>query len=97
MRVQLCSDFRLNISLQPLVSLPANLLALVLAQGEHIHALPGTSSEAHLIEDLQASGLQLPPELLVKADELINRQTVKGARYPAGAQADIDTEDFADE
>ncbi|HAU91470.1 MAG TPA: aldo/keto reductase, partial [Alteromonas sp.] len=50
-----------------------------------------------LIEDLQASGLQLPPELLVKADELINRQTVKGARYPAGAQADIDTEDFADE
>ena len=77
---------------------PAQLaMAWVLAQGEHIHALPGTSSEAHLLEDLQASGLQLPPELLVKADELINRQTVKGARYPAGAQADIDTEDFADE
>ena len=77
---------------------PAQLaMAWVLAQGEHIHALPGTSSEAHLIEDLQASGLQLPPELLVKADELINRHTVKGARYPAGAQADIDTEDFADE
>jgi len=77
---------------------PAQLaMAWVLAQGEHIHALPGTSSEAHLMEDLQASGLQLPAELLVKADELINRHTVKGARYPAGAQADIDTEDFADE
>ena len=48
------------------------------------------------MEDLQASGLRLPVELLEQADALINRQTVKGARYPAGAQADIDTEDFAD-
>ncbi|HCB08842.1 MAG TPA: hypothetical protein DEO96_04365 [Alteromonas sp.] len=72
-------------------------MAWVLAQGEHIHALPGTSSEAHLVEDLQASGLTLPADLLAQADALINRDTVKGARYPAGAQADIDTEDFTDQ
>lgn len=77
---------------------PAQLaMAWVLGQGEHIHALPGTSSEAHLLEDIAASGLKVAPELLAQANELVNRETVQGARYGAGAQADIDTEVFADE
>lgn len=76
---------------------PAQLaLAWVLAQGEHIHVLPGTSSEVHLLENLKASGLTLDSDVLRQANDLVNRQTVKGARYGDGAQADIDTEDFTD-
>lgn len=74
---------------------PAQLaIAWVLAQGEHIHALPGTKSEAHLTEDLKASAVSLDAQVFAQADDIINRQTVQGARYGAGAQADIDTEDF---
>ena len=74
---------------------PAQLaIAWVLAQGEHIHTLPGTKSEAHLTEDLKASAVSLDAQVFAQADDIINRQTVQGARYGAGAQADIDTEDF---
>lgn len=69
-------------------------IAWVLAQGEHIHALPGTKSEAHLTEDIGASEAEIPGAALAHADDIINRQSVQGARYGTGAQADIDTEDF---
>ncbi|OFC69111.1 aldo/keto reductase [Alteromonas confluentis] len=74
---------------------PAQLaIAWVLAQGEHIHALPGTKSETHLTEDIGASDADIAESVLAHADDIINRQSVQGARYGAGAQADIDTEDF---
>lgn len=72
---------------------PAQLaLAWVLAQGEHIVAIPGTTRLDHLRENLGALTLQLPSDVLARAGELISPQTVVGQRYPAGAQAEVDTE-----
>lgn len=74
---------------------PAQLaIKWVLAQGDFIHALPGTRIEAHMMENIAASTLQVSAEVLRSAGELINQQTVKGPRYPAAAQGDIDTEEF---
>ncbi|MFO1336858.1 MAG: aldo/keto reductase [Burkholderiaceae bacterium] len=74
---------------------PARLsLAWLLAQGEHIVPIPGTTSIAHLDDDLGAAGLSLPPSLLARAGALINQHTVRGARYNAATQAEVDTEAF---
>ncbi len=75
---------------------PAQLaLAWVLRQGDHIHAIPGTTSVAHLEEDVAALDLDLPEDTLRRVDELVNQDTVSGPRYPAGTQAEIDTEEFS--
>jgi aryl-alcohol dehydrogenase-like predicted oxidoreductase len=74
---------------------PAQLsLAWLLAQGEHVVPIPGTTSIAHLDDDLGAAGLELPIEVLDRAGALINQQSVIGARYNAATQAEIDTEEF---
>jgi aryl-alcohol dehydrogenase-like predicted oxidoreductase len=69
-------------------------LAWVLAQGEHVLALPGTTSRAHLEENLGASSVELSPDLIRQLDALINQHSVVGERYNAATQADIDTENF---
>jgi aryl-alcohol dehydrogenase-like predicted oxidoreductase len=74
---------------------PAQLaLAWLLAQGEHIVPIPGTTRLAHLDDDLGAAGLRLAPDVLARAGTLINRDTVAGARYNAATQAEVDTEEF---
>ncbi len=74
---------------------PAQLaIKWVLAQGEFIHALPGTRIESHMVENIAASTIKISGDILAAADDLINYQTVKGPRYPAAAQGDIDTEEF---
>lgn len=74
---------------------PAQLaLAWLLAQGEHIVPIPGTTSIAHLDDDLGAAELTLPASVLARAGTLINRDTVLGPRYNAATQAEIDTEEF---
>lgn len=67
----------------------------LLAQDSHIHVLPGTRSFSHLQQNALSSTLTIAPEILTQAGALINQLTVKGARYNAAAQADIDTEEFA--
>jgi aryl-alcohol dehydrogenase-like predicted oxidoreductase len=75
---------------------PAQLaIAWVLSRGEHVIALPGTTSLAHLEENLGAARVDLGAGLLQRLDALINRQTVVGARYNPATQAEIDTEEFA--
>lgn len=75
---------------------PAQLsLGWVLAQGEHIVAIPGTASAAHLAENIARADWTMPPALAAELDALINRHTVAGPRYGAVMQATIDTEDFA--
>lgn len=75
---------------------PAQLaLSWVLAQGSHISVIPGTTSEAHLADNTAAAALVLPESVLRRAGELINRQTIRGERYPAATQTEIDTEEFA--
>jgi aryl-alcohol dehydrogenase-like predicted oxidoreductase len=74
---------------------PAQLaLAWVLARGEHVIAIPGTTSPAHLEEDLGAASVALVAATMARLDALINRRTVTGVRYNAATQAEIDTEEF---
>jgi aryl-alcohol dehydrogenase-like predicted oxidoreductase len=70
-------------------------IAWVLSRGEQVVALPGTTSIAHLEEDLGAADVQPDGGVLQRLDALINRHTVAGARYNAATQAEIDTEEFA--
>jgi len=74
---------------------PAQLaLAWLLAQGDHVLPIPGTTSLAHLEENLAAADLKLDPALLARAGALINQRTVTGPRYNAPTQTEIDTEEF---
>jgi aryl-alcohol dehydrogenase-like predicted oxidoreductase len=69
-------------------------LAWVLASGEHVVAIPGTTCRAHLEENLGAAKVELQPDLIAQLDALINQRSVVGARYNSAAQADVDTENF---
>jgi len=69
-------------------------LAWVLARGEHVLAIPGTTCKAHLEENLGAATLELQPDLIAQLDALINQRSVVGPRYNSAAQADVDTENF---
>jgi len=69
-------------------------LAWVLARGEHVVAIPGTTSKAHLQENLGAATIELQPDLIDRLDALINQRSVIGERYNSAAQADVDTENF---
>ena len=74
---------------------PAQLaLAWVLAQGDHLHAIPGTTSLDHLRENIAAHALSVARPVLDEVGALINQQTVSGHRYPEGMRATIDTEDY---
>jgi aryl-alcohol dehydrogenase-like predicted oxidoreductase len=74
---------------------PAQLaLAWVLRQGEHVHAIPGTTSVVHLVENVGASTVAMSDDIATELDALINPETVSGPRYPAATQAEIDTEEF---
>ncbi|WP_341645539.1 aldo/keto reductase [Thauera sp. SDU_THAU2] len=74
---------------------PAQLaLAWLLSRGEHVLPIPGTTSIAHLEENLKAADVVLAPGVLERLDALINTRSVSGPRYPAATQSEIDTEEF---
>lgn len=74
---------------------PAQLsLAWVLSRGEHVVAIPGTASVAHLEENVARWNWALPAELGVRIDALINQHTVAGPRYGPAIQASVGTEEF---
>lgn len=75
---------------------PAQLaLAWVLARGEHVLAIPGTTSLAHLRDNLGGLQVRLDAIHMARSDALINQATVHGPRYNAPTQTEIDTEEFA--
>jgi aryl-alcohol dehydrogenase-like predicted oxidoreductase len=70
---------------------PAQLaLAWLLHKAPHIVPIPGTTSVAHLEENLGAARVRLSSGLLTRLDAVINAETVHGERYSAAAQAEID-------
>jgi aryl-alcohol dehydrogenase-like predicted oxidoreductase len=69
-------------------------LAWVLAQGEHIIPIPGTTRVDHLAENAAADQVQLSPAALERLNALINPETVSGARYNQAVQQEIDTEEL---
>ena len=67
-------------------------LAWVLARGEHIVPIPGTTRIDHLEENFAASDITLDDEMMRRLDALINPRTVAGERYNPQTQLEIDTE-----
>lgn len=77
---------------------PAQLcLAWLLSKGDHIVPIPGTTSIAHLDEDLAAVALQLSPDQLAAVDRLFGVGAASGARYSISAQAQVGTETWPGE
>jgi hypothetical protein len=72
------------------------VLAWLLAQGEHIVPIPGTTRLDHLEENARAVDIQLDATTRQRLHELINPRTVSGARYNAATQTEIDTEEIPD-
>ncbi len=70
-------------------------LAWLLARGDHIVPIPGTTNPAHLDDDLAAANVVLDAPTLAALDALFNRQAVRGSRYSPAAQTEVDTEDFS--
>ena len=72
---------------------PAQLaLGWLLQKDEIVVPIPGTTRLDHLAENAAAADLPVSPELAARLEALINPDTVKGPRYNAATQAEIDTE-----
>jgi aryl-alcohol dehydrogenase-like predicted oxidoreductase len=69
-------------------------LAWLLARGDHIVPIPGTTRVDHLRENVAAMDIALDASTIARLDALINPRTVVGPRYSAATQAEIDTEEF---
>ena len=77
---------------------PAQLaLGWVLAQRPFTVPIPGTTSVSHLAENLAAAERPLAADLVATVDRLFPAGALKGARYTAPMQAQIDTELLPDE
>ena len=69
-------------------------LAWLLHKGEDLIPIPGTTSVAHLMDDLGAVNVKLSADLIARVEALINERTVVGDRYNAQANSEVDTEVF---
>ena len=69
-------------------------LAWLLAKGDDILPIPGTTRVDHLQENAAAVDVALSPETVARLDRLINQDTVSGSRYNAATQSEVDTEEF---
>jgi len=69
-------------------------LAWVLARGEHVLAIPGTTSRSHLEENYEAAFVELDAPLIARLDDLFGPHALAGPRYNAATQLEIDTENF---
>jgi aryl-alcohol dehydrogenase-like predicted oxidoreductase len=75
---------------------PAQLaLAWLLHKAPHVIPIPGTTSLAHLEENVGASGVRLEASLLARLETLVSSRTISGPRYSAATQADVDTEELS--
>lgn len=75
-------------------SVAALALAWVLARGEHIIAIPGTTRIGHLEDNFGARSLVLEPAIVAELDALFAPDGVAGTRYSREMQQSIDTECF---
>ncbi len=69
-------------------------LAWLLHQAPHIIPIPGTTSVAHLRDDLGAAQVSLSPQTISLLDGMINQHSVQGARYNDQSESEVDTEAF---
>ena len=69
-------------------------LAWLLHKAPHIIPIPGTTSVAHLLDDLGAVHVTLSRQTIDQLDSLINQHSVQGARYNTQSASEVDTENF---
>jgi aryl-alcohol dehydrogenase-like predicted oxidoreductase len=74
------------------VTLAQLALAWVLAQGDHIVSIPGTTNPQHMRDNFAAKDITLSAAQIEQLNLLINRHNVSGARYDAQSQSEVDTE-----
>jgi aryl-alcohol dehydrogenase-like predicted oxidoreductase len=67
-------------------------LAWVLAQGDHIVSIPGTTNPQHMRDNFAAKDIVLSAAQTEQLNQMINRHNVSGARYDAQSQSEVDTE-----
>jgi len=74
---------------------PAQLsLGWTLSRGPHVVTIPGTTSIAHLEENIARWDWTIPADVAAEVDAVVNQQTVSGGRYNETIQMTIDTEEF---
>jgi aryl-alcohol dehydrogenase-like predicted oxidoreductase len=64
-------------------------LAWVLAQGPDVVPIPGTTTRAHLEENVAAAAISLSKDDLARIDKVAPRGAAAGDRYPAAAMAAV--------
>ena len=69
-------------------------LAWVLAKHPSTVVIPGTTREAHLVENCGADAIRLDAATLQRLDSLLPPGKASGARYPPATQVENDTEEF---
>ncbi len=78
----------LNIDLSQLA------LAWVLAQGDNIFAIPGTTKSTHLRQNFATLDIELPSDVITSLSEAFSPDAVAGNRYGQQGQKAVDTETF---
>jgi aryl-alcohol dehydrogenase-like predicted oxidoreductase len=74
------------------ITLAQLALAWVLAQGDHIISIPGTTNPQHMRDNFAAKDISLCAAQVEQLNQMINRHNVSGARYDAQSQSEVDTE-----
>lgn len=69
-------------------------LAWLLQLGQDIIPIPGTTSIAHLQENIDADHIQLLPETLAALNHVLETIPVHGSRYNEVSQSEVDTEQY---
>ena len=69
-------------------------LAWLLAKGDHVIVIPGTTKVAHLEENQGAGAIRVDAATMAELDALLPPGSVAGERYPPATQAENDTEVF---
>ena len=69
-------------------------LAWLLAKGDHVIVIPGTTKVKHLEENYAAEAISLDAATLAELDSLLPPGSIAGERYPPATQAENDTEVF---
>jgi aryl-alcohol dehydrogenase-like predicted oxidoreductase len=69
-------------------------LSWLLKKGNDIVLIPGTTQLHHLLDNLNACNVDLAPEHVNILDDTFHFSNIHGARYPAGTQQEIDSEEF---
>lgn len=69
-------------------------LAWLLARQAHVHVIPGTTRESHLVENCGADAIRLDAATLSELEALLPPGKASGERYPPATQVENDTEQF---